>query len=141
VSKTFSLDWKGGQVVKLCEEQLKAIMADAGLEAEAEAKKELRKGHGVVTGTLRRSIHTANPGYDFAADNVEPGAGTPERGGNKAEAEKIEGKVTVALGSGLSYAMRIHQGWGSFKGYHYLMIGVEKMKPKLGQIIKRHQVK
>ena len=138
--KGFRLKWDGDQVVDLCEEQLKDIMTEAGLVAEAESKKELRKGHGVKTGTLRRSIHAASPDYDFAADDVEPAAGTPERGGQNIEPEKLEGKYTIALGSGLKYALKIHQGWGSFRGDHYLENGVEKMKKQLTRIIGRHTV-
>lgn len=137
----FDLKWKGEEVVKLCEDQLKAIMTEAGLTAEGEAKKQLRKGHGVITGTLRRSIHAAQPDYNFAADDVKAAAGTPERGGKSVEAVAVSAhRVEIALGSGLKYAMKIHQGWGSFKGYHYLTNGVDKMKAKLGEIIGRHQV-
>lgn len=142
MSKNFDLNWRGDEVIKLTEEQLKAILGEFALTAEGESKKELKKGHGVVTGTLRRSIHAGSPEYNFAADNVEPGSGSPERGGKLVEAVKNgSNRFVVALGSGLSYAMKIHQGWGSFLGYHYIILGVDKTKAKLGTIIARHQVK
>ena len=141
MSKLFDLKWNGEEVVQLCEEQLRAIMNEAGLVAEGEAKRELRKGHGVVTGTLRRSIHTAQPDYNFAADDVKAAAGTPERGGKAIDAVKDgSNRFAVAVGSGLRYAMKVHQGWGNFQGYHYITNGVDKMKKRLGEIIARHQV-
>ena len=142
MSKIFDLNWRGDEVVKLTEEQAMAIMGEVGLTAEGESKKELKKGHGVKTGTLRRSIHAESPKYNFAADNVEPSSGSPERGGKIVEAVKDGShRFIVALGSGLAYAMKIHQGWGSFLGYHYITIGVDKTKAKLGAIIGRDQVK
>lgn len=141
MSKLFDLKWEGDAVLKLSEEQIIAIMGEIGLTAEAESKKELRKGHGVRTGTLRRSIHAEAPSYNFGDDNVEPSEDSPERGGSPAEATKIEdGRFAVALGSGLVYALSIHQGWGSFEGYHYLDNGVEKTRSKIGAIVGRHQV-
>lgn len=146
--KNFRLNWKGDQVLKLSEEQASAILVEYALIAEGESKKELEKGHGVKTGTLRRSIHAASPDYNFGQDNVAPGAGTPERGGEKIKAKRVGGKLMVLLGSGLSYAMAIHQGWnwqkngliGVFGGYHYLTKGVEKAKDHIERIIARHQV-
>lgn len=141
MSKQFDITWHDKEVIKLCEENLAEIMAEFALTAEAEAKKELVKGHGVETGTLRRSIHADGVDYDFGGDNVEPSESSPERGGKEIKPTKVEHKVTAALGSGLSYAMRIHQGWGKFPGYHYLTIGVDKARAKLDAIIGRHQVK
>lgn len=139
--KPFRLNWKGEHVLKLSEKAMSDIMVEAALTIEAEAKKELIKGHGVVTGTLRRSIHAASPSYNFSQDNVESSKSTPELGGKKIVPQRIGNKLTVLVGSGLSYAMKIHQGWGSFAGYHYLTNGAEKMKAKWDQIVARHQVK
>lgn len=139
MSGNFDLNWRGEEVIKLCEEKAAEIMAEFALTAEGEAKKELTKGHGVETGTLRRSIHAANTDYDFSQDNVEPSKSSPEMGGRDIEVKKGK-RVIAALGSGLVYAMRIHQGWGKLPGYHYLTNGVEKAKAKLAAIIARHQV-
>jgi hypothetical protein len=160
MSKLYNLKWLGDDVLKVAEKQLCEILTEFAQIAEAEAKKELkktggtprrdrRKGkkgkiidpHGVVTGTLRRSVHVASPDYNFSSDDVEPSNGTVERGGKKITPKKIGNRFTLSLGSGMSYAMLIHQGWGSFKGYHYLTNGVEKAKAKMNQIIARHQVK
>jgi hypothetical protein len=141
MSDTYKVTWYDDQVIELSEEQLKAILTEFGLTAEGFSKKELQKGHGVLTGTLRRSIHLAQPDYAFGQDNVEPSESSPERGGSKVEAEKIgKGKFALALGSGLKYALKIHQGWGSFPGYHYITNGIEKAKAQRDAIVARHQV-
>ncbi|CAK0773855.1 conserved hypothetical protein [Gammaproteobacteria bacterium] len=157
--KLYTLEWNGDLVMQATEEQLMEIMPEFALIAEGEAKKELTKtggtakiryvggkkktifSHGKVTGTLQRSIHAASPDYSFGADNVEPSSGSPERGRKTIKAQKTEEGICVLLGSGLSYAMKIHQGWGSFKGYHYLTNGVESAKKKLPAIIERHPVR
>jgi hypothetical protein len=135
----FHLNWKGDEVKRTIEENGAKIMAEFGLTVEAEAKKELRRGHGVKTGTLRRSIHTAASGYDWGGDDVEPSAGAPERGGQAATPEAGD-KLTVEVGSGMVYAMAVHQGHHSFSGYHYLTNGLKKAQGKLAAILARHKV-
>lgn len=135
-----SLNWKGDEVLKTTQENGAAIISEFALTVEGEAKKELRKGHGVETGTLRRSIHTALPGYDWGGDDVEPSAGAIERGGEAAMPE-AGNQLTVEVGSGLVYAMAVHQGHHNFTGYHYLTNGLKKAQGKLPSIIARHQVK
>jgi hypothetical protein len=134
------LNWKSDEVLRTTKENGAKILAEFALTVEGESKKELKKGHGVLTGTLRRSIHTALPGYNWGSDDVEPSAGTPERGGGEAIPE-ASGQMTVEVGSGLVYAMAVHQGHHNFSGYHYLTNGLTKAKGKLAAIIARHQVK
>jgi len=146
--KPYRLNWKGNEVIKATEDQICEILGEAALFAEGESKKDLKKGRGVRTGTLRRSIHAASPDYKFSQDNVDPDNESPERGGSLVRAKLIGGKFVVLLGSGLSYAMAIHQGWsggsnglkGTFAGYHYLVNGVDKTMSKMSQIVARHQV-
>ena len=135
-----SLNWRGDEVLKTTQENAAKIISEFALTVEGEAKKELRKGHGVETGTLRRSIHTALPGYDWGGDDVEPSAGAIERGGEAAMPE-AGNQLTVEVGSGLVYAMAVHQGHHNFTGYHYLTNGLKKAQGKLPSIIARHQVK
>ena len=134
------MNWRGAEVVKATSEQAIEIMSDVGLAAEGNSKRELTKGHGVLTGHLRRSVHVAQPGYAWAND----AGGTGERGGSRVRAERRGSKLVVELGSGLEYAMAIHQGWsnggglrGSFSGYHYLINGVDKTRPQVPTIIVR----
>ena len=136
----FRLDWKGDELKRTLQLNGAKIISEFALTVEAEAKKELRKGHGVLTGTLRRSIHTALPGYDWGGDDVEPSAGAIERGGEAAMPEMAD-QLTVEVGSGLVYAMAVHQGHHNFTGYHYLTNGLKKAQGKLPSIIARHQVK
>lgn len=127
--------WEPEKAVGQSLENLAKAFGKFGLIAEGYAKKELQKGHGVLTGTLRRSIHTAQPGYDWTGDNVPASDGTPERGNSQAEAQINAGKLTLQLGSGMVYALAIHNGFGGFPGYHYLTIGLDKAKPELAGVI------
>lgn len=139
--KGFTLNWKGDQVVDEVEDNAILILGEFGLAVEGEAKQELRPGHGVKTGTLRRGIHAAKPGYNWAADNIVPSNSAPNLGGKIVSAVRKGGRLVVSVGVGLIYAMTVHQGHGSFKGYHYLTNGLEKARSKhLRKIIKRHRV-
>ena len=138
---TYDLNWKGDHVVQVTEDQLMEILPEFALVAEGESKKELKKGHGVETGTLRRSIHAAEEGYEFGGDNVEPSESSPERGNQSVKATKDGNRISCLLGSGMLYALKIHQGWGNFAGYHYFTNGIEKALEKLDAIIARHPVK
>lgn len=139
--KNFEMDWRGGEVLEEVEAALIEILADFGLTVESEAKQELDKGHGVKTGTLRRSIHAGKVDYNWAGDDVEPSEGSPDRGGQKVRPSRAQKQMTLAVGSGLKYALPVHQGHGSFKGYHYLVNGLDKAERNhLKNIIKKHQV-
>ena len=133
--------WRGKQIGEAVAKNVAAAMGELGLRAEGYSKKELRKGHGVETGTLRRSIHTAQPGYNWSADNVKPKSGTPERGGRAVDALIESKKITIQLGSGLGYALPVHQGHHSFSGYHYLTNGVDKTKPEVPAVLKKHELR
>ncbi len=131
--KNVRLDWRGGAVLSaVLNETVAPAMGEIGLRVEGEAKKELIKGHGVLTGTLRRSIHTALPGYSWRSDDVTPSASTPERGG-----QKVAG-VVIEVGSGLWYALAVHQGHHGFAGYHYIVKGAEAVAPLVPEILARY---
>lgn len=134
------LNWRGDEVGKDVLKGVASGLAEFGLRAETASKRRLQPGHGVKTGTLRRSIHCATPGYSWDSDNVEPAPDTMERGGQPAEPRKQSGKLTLEIGSGMEYAMAVHQGHGSFEGYHYITEAVKEIKPKLPAILKRHQL-
>ena len=104
---------------------------------ETEAKKELKYKHGVKTGTLRRSIHTAEPDFGWTGDDVEPAPNSPERGGSFTRAVRGLRGIVIAVGSGMSYAMAVHQGHHSFDGYHFITNGLERAKNKLKKIIEK----
>src|SRR5690348_15092112 len=113
-------EWRGAQVVDDVDTNVAKAISEFGLVAEGHSKRELQKGHGVISGTLRRSIHTAQPGYNWAGDNVKPSSSSPERGNQVLNAIRAGQKVTIQLGSGLGYSLPVHQGHGSFGGYHFL---------------------
>lgn len=136
--RVWRLTWRGDKVWQDAEAVLAAGMTEIGLQVEGEAKKELVKGHGVLTGTLRRSIHTATPGYNWAADNTKPTESTPELGGMEAVPAKQSGRLTVQVGSGMEYAMAVHQGHGSFSGYHFITNAIEKVRPGMMEILLKH---
>ena len=129
--------WRGKEVSRAVAQNIAKALGEFALRAEGHAKKELRKGHGVLTGTLRRSIHTAQPGFNWASDE----AGSGERGGQMTEALVQGTRVTIQLGSGLSYALAVHQGHHHFEGYHYLTNGLDKAKPELPAVLKRHELR
>lgn len=139
------LIWNGDQVMDEVLHNMSKAMGEFALAVEIASERELRRGHGLLLGDLRRSIHSAKPGYDWGADDVEGG---PDRGGQLIEAE-IDGKrVVIQVGSGLAYSMPINQGWpsgykgmhGSFIGYHYMNNGLRKAQGDLDTIISKHQV-
>ena len=108
--------WIDGDYRQEIRQKLLAVMSEIALTVEGEAKMELYRGHGVLTGTLRRDIHVEGPEADGD-------------------------KVTAQVGAWVHYALPVHQGHHGFGGYHYLTNGLDKTRPKVNTILKRHQVK
>ena len=125
------LNWKGKEVLERVKQGLIAGMTEVGGEVVAAGQKQLYKGHGVITGTLRRSNHTASPGYNWDGDNSSGG-------GSDGVAVYEDGKVSIQVGSGMEYAMAVHQGHHSFEGYHWLTNAVDEVRPKAPDIIAKH---
>lgn len=143
----YQLDWRGDDVKRQVMQNVANAWGEFALEVEGESKRELRRKNketggkqGVATGTLRRSIHVADPGYDWGSDDVEPSPGTPERGGALVTPNADGAALSLEVGSGLRYAMPVHQGHHSFQGYHYMVIGLKKAKAKLDAILGRHRL-
>lgn len=133
-----SLNWKGAAVTEAVAQAAAEAVTEIGLRVEGAAKRKLSKGHGVVTGTLRRSIHTATPGYDWRGDDTEPSEGSPELGGDEAEAKDDGNRIAVQTGSGLEYALAVHQGHDGFEGYHFLTEALEEVKGEVVEVLRRH---
>lgn len=143
----YTINWKADEVKRQVMENVSKAWNEFAFTVEGESKKELRrsdkktgKKHGVATGTLRRSIHVAEPGYDWGSDDIEPSPGTPERGGSQVEPEPRSDTLTLEVGSGMVYAMAVHQGHHSFAGYHYLTNGLKKAKEKLDSILRKYRL-
>lgn len=129
--------WRDREVTAEVEERLKDALGELGLMCEGEAKKELYEGHGVDTGALRASIHAAEPRYPWTSDNMP---GVREMGGRKVRGARVGNRIVVEVGSGMEYAIWVHQGHHSFGGYHYLTNAVEKIRPYVAEVLKKHQV-
>jgi len=132
----FRLEWRGPLLDKELEAVAREALTEIGLRIEAEAKKELYPGHGKVTGTLQRSIHVAPLGYEWGNDNVTPGEGSREMGGQEVVPSREGKAVWLEIGSGLEYAMAIHQADHTFSGYDSITKGLEAVVPKVPQILK-----
>ena len=153
MSAKIRLDWRGDEVLEAVAAMSAAALGEIGLRIEAEAKRNLKPsakvkrgrryvyvpggGRGVRTGTLRRSLHTAKPGYSWTGDDVEPGPATPARGGRRVEGQRQGLRVCVAVGSGLDYAIYLHQSETS-EGRHYLTRAVEKVAPQAPDILRKY---
>jgi len=130
--------WNGDQIAdQVVNEVVAPTLSDTGLRVERESKLMLYPGHGLITATLKSSIHTAPPSYPWPSDNVPPSAGAPERGGSLTRPEKSGARLTISVGSGMVYAMVIHQGRkdGSFSGYHYLTNALDRVEPEVPAIL------
>ena len=115
-----------------------SALTEFGLRLEAAAKLELRPGRGVITGTLRRSIHMSGLDYQWEGDDTAPGSNTPERGGQSPDIQKRKGSLAMVFGSGLVYAMPVHQGHRSFPGYHFITDPYARLLPTFPDILEKH---
>lgn len=131
MSKKYKLNWTGDDAIEQVLEKVADGFGRFGLRVEGEAKKELRPFHGVKTGTLRRSVHAADPEYDWSGDDEKPSSGSTERGGVLVKAIRTARGIVIAVGSGLKYALPVHQGHGSFDGYHFITNGLRRAKGNL----------
>lgn len=127
----YRLSWKGKEVGDALVPKIAAGLGDVALEIEGNAKKELKAGHGLITGTLRRSIHAAEPGYPFHTENVKPGPLTPERGGMSVSGIKVGNAISVLVGSGMIYARKIENL------YAYMLKGFHNALPRVPEIMGR----
>ncbi len=133
------IDWRGEQAVAAVLAQVvDPALVEFGLRCENKAKQSLTKGHGVLTGTLRRSIHIASPGYNWGGDNCTPDTGSPDLGGQQVTVGGEGSARAIELGSGMEYAMAVHQGHDGFGGYHYLVDAVDGESPRLPSIIQKY---
>lgn len=130
--KLMTLKWMGNQVRSDVIAAIIDGVTEFGLTHETEAKRELTPGHGLLTGTLRRSIHAAGPDYPFAGDDVKPKQGSPDRSGQGMDIKEKNGRVAVTVGSGMIYARKIEELYGYISGSHRRVIG------RLEGIIKKH---
>ena len=136
-----SLKWNG-QLEHALENKLGAALTQFGLRVEARAKNRLRPsqqdgegrfvrggGHGKRTGTLQRSIHVAGPTHSFRNDS---GA----QGGQDVRPEKQGQRLMIAVGSGLDYALVVHQTHYDPEVFHFITKSVEEEAPNFPNLVK-----
>ena len=135
--KAYRLVWRGQQVVKDVTDNVAEAWTEFGLTVERNSKAQLVKGHGVISGTLRRSIHMAQPGYNWTGDNVLPDPGSPERGRRRIKPLEDGDHLRLQVGSGMIYALAVELGHGTFAGYRYLRNGLAQARRDLPQILQK----
>ncbi len=119
---TYKLDWHGAQVYQQVEGAVVRGLTQWGLALETPAKGPLVLGHGMLTATYKRSIHSAGPSYNFAGDDMQPSYDAPERGGTGGEAEVQGSKVISMFGSGLHYAKYVEDRYGTIEAARSQML-------------------
>ncbi len=135
-----SFTWHGDQLSREMEAKLVRGFVKWGLSCETAARTRLRPseqdaegdwvpggGHGKRTGHLQRSIHIAAPGYNWAGDNGAQGdlhkeAVQPKRG---------NGRLTLEIGSGVEYALLIHQTHYDPEVYHFITAAIAEKRSQL----------
>lgn len=103
---SYQLSWKGPETLQRALQGAAEGLTRYDLAVEAEAKKELYPGHGLITGTLRRSV-----------------VGEP---GRVAGSTRAEGRIAA---KGVPYARRLH------RRYEYLTTGEQRTRPRAVGII------
>lgn len=158
------LTWRGDQVLDKTLTNVGRALTEFGLRVEASAKDQLYKGHGVITGTLRRSIHCATPGFNWLAEGRMMLGARNNRLRMKSVKKAMRGTslgqqmslpniqslhmtarpamvgsvLTLQVGSGLRYALPVEVGFGSFRGYNYMAIGLRQNVGKLPGILRKY---
>jgi hypothetical protein len=107
------ITWRGDELVTHVTRKVTRAWNAIGQAIETEAKKELYPGHGVRTGDLRASVH--------------------------ADATILKnGRLTLRVGSTLSYALYIEIGGHNFNGYHYMEIGMARVTPRILDFVRQY---
>ena len=132
MARGYRLQWKGAQTKEQVVRAAVGGLNEFHLGAETPIKAILQFGHGVITGTLRRSVHADGPAYHWESDDVPPTPGSPERGGT-GEMPMLQGNAVVGtIGSGLVYAAFIHDL------YQYITLGYERHQHELLPALEKH---
>lgn len=102
-TKAYRIEWNGAEVNQLVKAAVKVGLGAWAERHEQAARAQLSPGHGYLTGQMQRSIHAATPSYDWRGD-FSPGSG-PDLSGVSYEPEENGSRLSVAVGSGLFYAV------------------------------------
>lgn len=105
----YRLSWRGNDLAKDCVDAANEVHALLLLEAEQRSKNYLYPGNGVKTGTMKRGIHVAEPGFDWDKEDIPPSENTPERGGKLVMPKLKNRKWGLELGVGVYYSIFYHE--------------------------------
>lgn len=130
-----NLIWYGDKVFKIVETAVTTGLTEWAMTTEAHAKGSVYPGRGVVTGTYRRSIHTAAPTYNYGSDDVKPSAGSPERSGRGGSAARYGDKIGIVLGSGMKYASKLEDLYSVIGG------AVNSKAGELPGVLRKHAIR
>lgn len=142
----YTYEWRGDELDQKLKAGLGQALTEIGLRIEAKAKSQLRPseqdddgkwveggGHGKRTGTLQRSIHNAALGHDWGADGAQS-----DLGGQGAEPTEADDVLWIEVGSGLEYAMPVHENHYDPETLFFLSDAVDDMAPRVPAIVKKH---
>lgn len=144
----WKLIWNGDEVKdKVLEETVRPALIEFGLKAETASKRKLKVsmhddegnwikwgGRGKQYGTLQRSIHIASPDYDWGGDV----GSDDERGGVEAEPKRDGDKMTIQLGSGIEYAIYVHEIHYNPDVKHFIIRSVDEIRPEMPKILDKY---
>lgn len=126
------LNWTGEEVYKAVQMAGVKALTEFGLRHETASRSVVSPGRGVLTGTYRRSIHSAGSGYNFGNDNVRPSSSSPDRSGKGGDATIQGHKIAVTVGSGMVYAGYLEKLYAPIKTGHKRVISM------LPSILQKH---
>lgn len=146
--KSWRLVWLGDKVAdEVFDKVVMPALTEFGLRAETASKAKLKislqdenkdwvkgGGRGKRQGTLQRSIHLAPPDYAWGGD----ADGDSELGGREVTPVKSGDRVTLSLGSGIEYAIYVHELHYNPEVNGFIIRSVEEEKAKLPSILDRY---
>lgn len=116
--------WLGAQVSAQVKDTAADVLIDLGLLIEGGIKAQLYPGHGLITGTLRRSYHLAGADQPFTDDDSD-------QSGRRPEPVRRGSILAIAVGSGLKYAMTIEDR------YRQTLNALDQTRGRVGDVIRR----
>ncbi len=131
-----TLRWRTREVKAEVSQTIAESMVEWLSGVEQDAKNSLYPGHGVDTGSMKRSIHAADDHYNWPADHEYPNG--PERGGMVFKPTITEKAVIATIGSGQGYAIFSHQGAKGQIGLRFIIAPVLASVNRLHQILAAH---
>ena len=128
-AKGYRVKWEGDKAGEQAKEAARLAVTRLGIGVVSEALPSTP----VATGTLRRSLHVAEPGADHATDFQRASGGEALHGGqsDKTIAGNAKGRVVAQVGSWLVYALiqELRRG--------YLLPAFDRVKRNLPGLLKQ----